>query len=157
MKKKYADGGMMRPAVMPGRSGTAGRPASTGLARAAAMSGRTMPTTGRPAMKKGGSVKKYADGGGTGPQRVVPVGSTSLPPNVVSRARSAFGAARSQNDARRAGMTRANHRAGVRAPDPVPDAEGNYTRPAMKKGGKVKKYARGGGIESKGKTRGKFV
>lgn len=27
----------------------------------------------------------------------------------------------------------------------------------MKKGGKVKKYARGGGIESKGKTRGKFV
>jgi hypothetical protein len=27
----------------------------------------------------------------------------------------------------------------------------------MKKGGGVKKYARGGGIESKGKTRGKFV
>lgn len=27
----------------------------------------------------------------------------------------------------------------------------------MKKGGKVKKYARGGGIEQKGKTRGKFV
>jgi hypothetical protein len=27
----------------------------------------------------------------------------------------------------------------------------------MKKGGKVKKYARGGGIESRGKTRGKFV
>jgi hypothetical protein len=54
-------------------------------------------------------------------------------------------------------MTRANHPARVRAPDPVPDAEGNYTRPAMKKGGKVKKYARGGGIESKGKTRGKFV
>jgi len=28
---------------------------------------------------------------------------------------------------------------------------------AMKKGGKVAKYARGGGIESKGKTRGKMV
>lgn len=27
----------------------------------------------------------------------------------------------------------------------------------MKRGGKVKKYARGGGIESKGKTRGRFV
>lgn len=27
----------------------------------------------------------------------------------------------------------------------------------MKKGGRVKKYARGGGIESKGKTRGKTV
>jgi hypothetical protein len=163
MKKKYADGGMMRPAVMPGRSGTAGRPDATGLARAAAMSGRTMPTTGRPAMKKGGSVKKYADGGSTG----------------LSRARAALDAARSQNAARRAGMTRANHRAGVRVPDRVPDADGNYyaplpdryrtatkegiapkaglTLPAMKKGGKVKKYARGGGIESKGKTRGKFV
>ena len=28
---------------------------------------------------------------------------------------------------------------------------------AFKKGGKVKKYARGGGIESKGKTRGRIV
>ena len=28
---------------------------------------------------------------------------------------------------------------------------------AMKKGGKVKKYARGGGIETKGKTKGRFV
>ena len=27
----------------------------------------------------------------------------------------------------------------------------------MKRGGKIKKYARGGGIESKGKTRGRFV
>lgn len=70
---KMADGGMARPAVMPGRSGAVptgrpavapGRPELTGLARAAQMSGRTMPTTGRPAMKKGGSVKKYARGGG---------------------------------------------------------------------------------------------
>jgi len=28
--------------------------------------------------------------------------------------------------------------------------------PSMKKGGKVKKYARGGGIEQRGKTRGKI-
>lgn len=28
---------------------------------------------------------------------------------------------------------------------------------AMKKGGGVKKYARGGGVETKGKTKGKFV
>ena len=27
----------------------------------------------------------------------------------------------------------------------------------MKKGGKVKKYARGGGIESRGKTKGRFI
>jgi hypothetical protein len=29
--------------------------------------------------------------------------------------------------------------------------------PGYKKGGKIKKYARGGGIESKGKTKGRFV
>lgn len=29
--------------------------------------------------------------------------------------------------------------------------------PGYKRGGKIKKYARGGGIESKGKTRGRFV
>jgi hypothetical protein len=29
-------------------------------------------------------------------------------------------------------------------------------KPAMKKGGKVAKYARGGGIEQRGKTRGKM-
>jgi hypothetical protein len=34
--------------------GVAGKPEQTGLARAAAMSGRTMPTTGRPGMKRGG-------------------------------------------------------------------------------------------------------
>jgi hypothetical protein len=29
--------------------------------------------------------------------------------------------------------------------------------PGYKKGGNVKKYARGGGVESKGKTKGRFV
>lgn len=41
-----------------GAPATTGRPASTGLARAAEMSGRTMPATGRPGMKKGGMAKK---------------------------------------------------------------------------------------------------
>jgi len=59
----YEGGGRVKPAVMPGKSGTAGRPESTGLDRAAEMSGRAMPTIGRPAMKKGGKVKNYADGG----------------------------------------------------------------------------------------------
>jgi hypothetical protein len=40
-----------------------GAAGATGLDRAAAMSGRAMPPTGRP-MKKGGKVKKYAKGGG---------------------------------------------------------------------------------------------
>lgn len=39
-----------------------------------------------------------------------------------------------------------------------PDVMGSMGMGAgMKKGGKVKKYARGGGIEQKGKTKGKFV
>jgi hypothetical protein len=42
--------------AMLSRPATAGRPAMTGLDRAAAMSGRTMPTTGRP-MRKGGKAK----------------------------------------------------------------------------------------------------
>lgn len=63
--KKYADGGM------PSQSNKGG--AMRGLARAAAMSGRTMPATGRPTvagrpvgaaapMRKGGSVKPTAMG-----------------------------------------------------------------------------------------------
>jgi hypothetical protein len=36
-------------------------------------------------------------------------------------------------------------------------AEAKFEGEKMACGGKVKKYARGGGVESKGKTRGKFV
>jgi hypothetical protein len=57
--KKMAMGGP----AMPDRGNAGG--AMRGLERAAAMSGRTMPTTGRPTgMKKGGSCKGYAKGGG---------------------------------------------------------------------------------------------
>ena len=46
----------------------------------------------------------------------------------------------------------------AKAPKDVMDYETKeHASMGMKKGGKVKKYARGGGIESKGKTRGKFV
>ena len=46
----------------------------------------------------------------------------------------------------------------AKAPKDVMDYEaGEHAKMGMKKGGKVKKYARGGGIESRGKTRGKFV
>ena len=37
------------------------------------------------------------------------------------------------------------------------DAYTRATKAPLAKGGSVKKYARGGGIESKGKTRGRFV
>jgi hypothetical protein len=64
--KKMAVGGATAPANMPSQSNFGG--AQRGLDRAAAMSGRTMPTTGRPTvvrtMKKGGSCKGYAKGGG---------------------------------------------------------------------------------------------
>ena len=37
------------------------------------------------------------------------------------------------------------------------EAKEESAEPMMKKGGTVKKYAKGGGIESKGKTRGRMV
>lgn len=49
-------------AGMPPQSNAGG--AMRGLARAAAMSGRDFSGMGKPTMKKGGSVKKYAKGGG---------------------------------------------------------------------------------------------
>jgi hypothetical protein len=56
--KKMAMGGP----AMPDRGNAGG--AMRGLERAAAMSGRTMPTTGRPAMMKKGGMTKCARGGG---------------------------------------------------------------------------------------------
>lgn len=55
-------GGKVKKMAFGGMSNAGG--AMRGLDRAAAMSGRTMPTTGRPAgMKKGGACKKMAGGG----------------------------------------------------------------------------------------------
>lgn len=46
----------------------------------------------------------------------------------------------------------------AKAPKDVMDYESaEHASMGMKKGGKVKKYVRGGGIESRGKTKGKFV
>ena len=60
---QQATDAMARRPAMPDRGNAGG--AMRGLERAAAMSGRTMPTTGRPTgMKKGGSCKGYAKGGG---------------------------------------------------------------------------------------------
>jgi hypothetical protein len=40
---------------------------------------------------------------------------------------------------------------------PTPPPMGAPMAPGMKKGGKTKKMAKGGGIESKGKTKGKMI
>ena len=45
-----------------------------------------------------------------------------------------------------------------KAPKDVMDYEkAEHSEMGMKKGGSVKKFAKGGGIESKGKTRGRFI
>ena len=43
------------------------------------------------------------------------------------------------------------------APIPGEDRNKKAGGPDLKKGGRVKRYARGGGIESRGKTRGRFI
>jgi hypothetical protein len=46
---------------------------------------------------------------------------------------------------------------GIRRSMGASEPESRKDWPKLKKGGKVKKYARGGGIESRGKTKGRFV
>jgi hypothetical protein len=61
---KPAATGLARAAAASGRTmPTTGKPAMTGLARAAAASGRTMPTTGKPA-----TTPAYSKGGKVGPR-----------------------------------------------------------------------------------------
>lgn len=42
-------------------------------------------------------------------------------------------------------------------PGPLNLGQQDQPMPQMKKGGRVKKFCRGGGVEVKGKTRGRFV
>lgn len=108
--------GLERAAAMSGRTmPTPGsRPDMTALELAALKSGRTMPSTGRPAMKKGGGVKKYAFGG------VVP-GNVNLPAQA---------------------MRPVAPNAPLLPVQANPMAAGRM--PMYKKGGAVKKYAAGG-------------
>ena len=87
-------------------------------------------------MKKGGKVKKYAAGGDIAPMSAMPSGK-QLKENIE---------AQKQSEAERQARYKAVK------------ADAAAASPANKKasGGTIKKYARGGGIESKGKTRGKI-
>ena len=97
--KKYQMGGMAMPdqSRMGGGMGT-NMPMATGLDRAAAMSGRAMPTTGRPVgMKKGGlaSGHKAADGVATKGKtkgKMVKMNAGGLPPKASPKAASALAA-----------------------------------------------------------------
>ena len=103
-------------------------------------------------LKKGGCVKRMADGG------IVPVRKPAVAP-AASAARmgrpkypdaevSPAMQARMQKMLDEQKASRENEREYNRA-STIP------SRPGMKNGGAVKKYAKGGGIEAKGKTRGK--
>ena len=106
-------------------------------------------------LKKGGCVKRMADGGMLPvrkPAAVAPAASSArmgrpkYPDAEVSPAMQA----RMQKMLDEQKASRENEREYNRASTMPP-------RPGMKSGGAVKKYAKGGGIESKGKTRGKVV
>lgn len=160
--QKFQEGGDTM--AMPPKSNKGG--AMRGLERAAAMSGRTMPTMpakrpaapapALPAMKKGGKVKKYAMGG-------------AMPPAGMP-AQANFGGATRGLDQAAAMSGRTMPTTGGLPPTPalpggpaqtIPTAAA--MTPTMKKGGAVKKFSAGGftraadGIAKKGKTRGKYI
>ena len=64
---------------------------------------------------------------------------------------------------KRMGVDRFTPKQSDKEPEPVktkiPGEDRNKKAggPDLKKGGRVKRYARGGGIESRGKTRGRFI
>lgn len=101
--------------------------------------------------KKGGKVKKYAGGGGIKKLlgAVSPLYAAMNPDEASGPLRGLGGIVPM--------MMRGPRK---RRPDGTEMTEGEEAasgRPTMRSGGKVKKYARGGGIESKGKTKGRFV
>ena len=106
--------------------------AMRGLERAAAMSGRDMSGMGKP-MKKGGKVKGYSNGGMTGLGRAAAMSGREMPTTGAPGM---------------TGLDRAAAMSGREMP---------VTGRPMKKGGAVKKYAKGGGCELRGKTKGKMV
>jgi hypothetical protein len=121
-------------------------------------------------MKKGGKVKKYAAGGSIektkagkstpsyksmGSMNMKKGGSVAekrMEPSTMSE-----DVEKGSNKLRKFGEAKVQKREATRGKnlgDSGPTV--GETTGGMKKGGKVKKYARGGGIESKGKTKGRF-
>lgn len=95
-------------------------------------------------MKKGGKVKKMADGGATQPMPKATLPSQAniptLPSQASDRAKSIMAA-----------------RLAARKAAPATTTTTTAKPAGMKKGGACKKMARGGGVEVRGKTKGKFV
>lgn len=139
-----------RAAQMSGRAMPTGKPATTGLAKAAEMSGRTMPSTGRPAMKKGGGVKKMAVGGMTAPAGMPAQANFGGAAQGLDRAAAMSGRTMPAPSGVPAVMPTVGNAAMARLAMP------SQAQVPMKKGGKTACYAKGGGIEVKGKTRGKI-
>ena len=112
--------------------------------RAAAEKFKASSENDSPGYKKGGKVKKYEGGGGI---------------RKLLGAVSPLYAAMNPEDSSGL-LSKFVGRSRKRRPDGTEMTEGEEAasgRPTMRSGGKIKKYARGGGIESKGKTKGRFV
>ena len=126
-------------------------------------------------MKGGGQVKKYASGGvidrndpDEAGERSIGHGEHAIQKRGHTKAKhfSKGGVAFTDITDKRMGVDRFTPKPRDKnAPEPrvvKADDEGDRVKKEMsgeslKKGGRVKRYARGGGIESRGKTRGRFI
>jgi hypothetical protein len=110
-------------------------------------------------MKKGGKVKKYAAGGSI--EKTKAGKSTPSFKSMGSMAMKKGGEIESKSEAKKEEkMDLKQDKAMIKKAFKEHDAQehkgGKGTKLVLKHGGKVKKMARGGGIESKGKTKGRF-
>ena len=108
-------------------------------------------------MKKGGKVKKYFGSG------LVTSGDSTIPNNIggtiptslsTSTSSTSTGSRTMPTQSNKGGASRGLERAAAMSGR---DMSGKGKPTGMKKGGSCKGYAKGGGIEKKGKTKGKMV
>ena len=122
--------------------------------------GDSGPTVGiTSGMKKGGKVKKYAAGGSI--EKTKAGKSTPSYKEMGSMNMKKGGEVESKSEAKKEEkMDLAQDKAMIKKAFKEHDAQehkgGKGTKLVLKHGGKVKKMARGGGIEMRGKTRGKY-
>lgn len=102
-------------------------------------------------MKKGGKVKKYAAGGSI--EKTKAGKSTPSFKSMGSMAMKKGGKVESKSEAMKEEKEIKSIKKELKHHEHMKAGKAHH---GLKHGGKVKKYARGGGIESKGKTKGKY-
>ena len=105
----------------------------------------------RGGMKKGGKVKKYAAGGSI--EKTKAGKSTPSFKSMGSMAMKKGGEVESKSEAMKEEKEIKSIKKELKHHEHMKAGKAHH---GLKHGGKVKKYARGGGIESKGKTKGRF-